>query len=49
MPSPEAPAPANLAPLDPLAVASLREHVYRALRQAILAGQFTPGDRKSVV
>lgn len=45
MSSPEAPAPASLAPLDPLAVASLREHVYRALRQAILAGQFATGAR----
>jgi DNA-binding GntR family transcriptional regulator len=34
-----------VAPLGPLAVASLREHVHRALRQAILSGKFEPGAR----
>jgi len=32
-------------PLGPLAVASLREHVHRALRQAILSGTFEAGSR----
>jgi DNA-binding GntR family transcriptional regulator len=34
-----------VAPLGPLAVASLREHVHRALRQAILSGKFESGSR----
>lgn len=36
---------APVAPLGPLAVASLREHVHRALRQAILSGKFEAGSR----
>jgi DNA-binding GntR family transcriptional regulator len=35
----------SLAPLHPLAIVGLREHVYRVLREAILAGQFAPGSR----
>jgi len=35
----------QVAPLGPLAVASLREHVHRALRQAILSGKFEAGSR----
>jgi len=34
-----------VAPLGPLAVVSLREHVHRALRQAILSGKFASGSR----
>lgn len=34
-----------VSPLGPLAVASLREHVHRALRQAILSGKFESGSR----
>jgi DNA-binding GntR family transcriptional regulator len=34
-----------LSPLGPLAVAGLREHVHRALRQAILSGKFESGSR----
>lgn len=37
--------PAEMAPLGPLAIASLREHVHRALRQAILSGRFESGSR----
>lgn len=37
--------PAEMAPLGPLAVAGLREHVHRALRQAILSGRFVSGTR----
>jgi DNA-binding GntR family transcriptional regulator len=36
---------AEMAPLEPLAVAGLREHVHRALRQAILSGKFESGSR----
>ncbi|MDH2328145.1 GntR family transcriptional regulator [Cereibacter sp. SYSU M97828] len=36
---------ATLAPLDAIATASLREHVHRALRQAILSGSYDPGTR----
>ncbi|WP_052958286.1 GntR family transcriptional regulator [Aquamicrobium sp. LC103] len=36
---------AEVEPLGPLAVASLREHVHRALRQAILSGKFQAGSR----
>ncbi|WP_136684222.1 GntR family transcriptional regulator [Falsirhodobacter xinxiangensis] len=36
---------ATLVPLDAIATASLREHVHRALRQAILSGQYAPGTR----
>ncbi|MTH78057.1 GntR family transcriptional regulator [Paracoccus aestuariivivens] len=39
------PAEATLAPLDAMAVAGLREHVHRALRQALLSGSFAPGAR----
>ncbi|MFG6082968.1 GntR family transcriptional regulator [Paracoccus litorisediminis] len=39
------PAEAALSRLDPLAVAGLREHVHRALRQVILQGGFEPGAR----
>ena len=35
----------TLAPLDALATAGLREHVHRALRQAILSGTYAPGTR----
>ena len=35
----------EIAPLKPLAVAGLREHVHRALRQAILSGKFESGSR----
>jgi DNA-binding GntR family transcriptional regulator len=35
----------GIAPLGPLAVAGLREHVHRALRQAILSGKFESGSR----
>ena len=35
----------TLAPLDPQALAGLREHVHRALRQAILSGGYAPGVR----
>ena len=34
-----------VAPLGPLAIAGLREHVHRALRQAILSGKFASGSR----
>lgn len=36
---------ADVPALGPLAVASLREHVHRALRQAILSGKFEAGSR----
>jgi DNA-binding GntR family transcriptional regulator len=35
----------GIAALGPLAVAGLREHVHRALRQAILSGKFESGTR----
>lgn len=35
----------TLAPLDALAIAGLREHVHRAIRQAILSGTYEAGAR----
>jgi DNA-binding GntR family transcriptional regulator len=35
----------SLLPLDPAAHLSLRDHVHRALRQAIITGAFHPGER----